>query len=352
MVYNKDGDNMKFPVTNLLNWYKQNQRTLPWREDTNPYHVWISEIMLQQTRIEAVIDYYNRFIEQIPNIKSLAQIDDQKLLKLWEGLGYYNRAHNLKKAAILIQEKYHGIFPNHYEDILSLPGIGEYTASAIGSISFSLKEVTVDGNVLRVYMRFFGKKDCVDDLKFKKQVRADLMHIIPNQSGDFNQGLMELGETICLPNGIPKCEECPIKEHCQTRKNRNFNEIPVKKKKSEKKIEKYSVLLFLWNDKVAIAKRKENDVLKNLYEFPNIPMIEEKNIKTYLINQHIDYDNFKIGPSYTHIFTHKKWDMNSYVIYLKTLISSYEFKTIYEIEQSIAIPTAFKPFLTYLKNNP
>ena len=178
----------------LLNWYQQNKRDLPWRKDQNPYHVWISEIMLQQTRIEAVIGYYDRFIKRLPSIQDLAQINDDELLKLWEGLGYYTRARNLKKAAIMIMEEYDGIFPNTFEQTMSLPGIGEYTASAIGSICFSLKEVTIDGNVLRVYMRLQNCYDNVDDLKIRRKVRNELQKIMPEEAGDFNQALMELGE--------------------------------------------------------------------------------------------------------------------------------------------------------------
>lgn len=339
---------MKFPVNELLDWYQKNYRMLPWRRDQNPYHVWISEIMLQQTRIEAVIQYYNRFMEQVPAIHDLATISEEKLLKLWEGLGYYNRAHHLKKAAMMIEQNYNGIFPNTYEDILSLPGIGEYTASAIASICFSLKEVTVDGNVLRVYMRYYGKKDCVDDLKVKKQVRNEFMKIIPEKSGDFNQGLMELGETICLPNGTPKCENCPISMECATRKREIWNSIPVKKVKKQKKIENYTVLLFFYDGKIAVKKRNSTGILKNLYEFPNIEKKNLNELKEYLKEENISYDQIKVGPNYTHIFTHRKWNMNSYVIFLNKK-PSFNFFTIEEMDTILALPTAFKPFLEWIK---
>ena len=254
----------------LLNWYQKNKRDLPWRKDQNPYHVWISEIMLQQTRIEAVIGYYDRFIKRLPSIQDLAQINDDELLKLWEGLGYYTRARNLKKAAIMIMEEYDGIFPNTFEQIMSLPGIGEYTASAIGSICFSLKEVTIDGNVLRVYMRLQNCYDNVDDLKIRRKVRNELQKIMPEEAGDFNQALMELGETICLPNGIPKCSECPLKNFCKSYQNDTYLELPIKNKKKDKKEEKYTILLFYYKSQFVLEKRKESGLLQNLWQFPNI----------------------------------------------------------------------------------
>lgn len=184
---------MKDVVDKLIHWYYINKRDLPWRRDKDPYHVWISEIMLQQTRIEAVISYYYRFMEVLPDISSLARVDEDQLLKLWEGLGYYNRARNLKKAAIIIMEKYDGKFPTNYEDILSLPGIGEYTASAISSICFSKKEVTVDGNVMRVFTRFWNDNSNISKDSTRKMIRRKLQEIIPDDAGSFNEGLMELG---------------------------------------------------------------------------------------------------------------------------------------------------------------
>lgn len=226
---------MKQIVKPLINWYYQNKRILPWRNDKEPYHVWVSEIMLQQTRIEAVIDYYQRFMESFPTIESLANADLDKLLKLWEGLGYYNRVKNMQKAAQVIQNEHQGKFPTSYPDILALPGVGEYTASAIASICFSLKEVTVDGNVLRVYMRVNNCYDNIDDMAVKKEVRKQLTQILPEDSGSFNESLMELGERICLPNGCPKCGECPIRSYCKAWKYDSFLELPIRKEKRRKK---------------------------------------------------------------------------------------------------------------------
>ena len=220
---------MQNKLTSLSTWYQENKRSLPWRVDKNPYHVWISEIMLQQTRIEAVIPYYQHFINNLPTIHDLACIEEDKLLKLWEGLGYYSRAKNLKKAAQIIESEYQGIFPKNYEEILKLPGIGEYTASAITSICFNQKEVTIDGNVLRVYTRFFNDNSNIDDVKVKKEIRKHLMNLIPNDAGNFNQGMMELGETICLPKGLPKCQECPLNQACLAYKKKTYQTLPQKK---------------------------------------------------------------------------------------------------------------------------
>lgn len=333
----------------LLNWYQQNKRDLPWRKDQNPYHVWISEIMLQQTRIEAVIGYYDRFIKRLPSIQDLAQINDDELLKLWEGLGYYTRARNLKKAAIMIMEEYDGIFPNTFEQIMSLPGIGEYTASAIGSICFSLKEVTIDGNVLRVYMRLQNCYDNVDDLKIRRKVRNELQKIMPEEAGDFNQALMELGETICLPNGIPKCSECPLKNFCKSYQNDTYLELPIKNKKKDKKEEKYTILLFYYKSQFVLEKRKESGLLQNLWQFPNIQgHLTKKQLENYLKENKIKFLKVKKSVSYTHIFTHKRWNMISYMVELDKNDYNMNWNDLKTLKEK-AIPTAFMPFLNELK---
>ena len=333
----------------LLNWYQKNKRDLPWRKDQNPYHVWISEIMLQQTRIEAVIGYYDRFIKRLPSIQDLAQINDDELLKLWEGLGYYTRARNLKKAAIMIMEEYDGIFPNTFEQIMSLPGIGEYTASAIGSICFSLKEVTIDGNVLRVYMRLQNCYDNVDDLKIRKKVRNELQKIMPEEAGDFNQALMELGETICLPNGIPKCSECPLKNFCKSYQNDTYLELPIKNKKKDKKEEKYTILLFYYKSQFVLEKRKESGLLQNLWQFPNIQgHLTKKQLENYLKENKIKFLKVKKSVSYTHIFTHKRWNMISYMVELDKNDYNMNWNDLKTLKEK-AIPTAFMPFLKELK---
>ena len=331
----------------MVEWYIKNKRNLPWREDNLPYHIWISEIMLQQTRIEAVIDYYKRFIKEIPNIESLASVEEDKLLKLWEGLGYYNRAKNLKASAIQIMNNYQGNFPTEYTEILKLPGIGEYTASAIASICFKEKQVTIDGNVLRVYTRFYNDTRPIDEVETKKNIREKLLAIIPENSGEFNQGLMELGETVCIPTGIPKCEICPLSKDCLAREKNTYLTLPVKKSKKEKIEEQYTVLLYKYLDLFAIYKRTETSLLHNLWAFPMLEkFLTLTQLKKYLKEQNIKYESITTGPNHCHIFTHKKWNMNSYIIEVSSIdnLSKYKWVNKKELEEKYAIPTAFQPF--------
>lgn len=257
-------------VKPIVKWYQEQKKILPWKQDKEPYHIWISEIMLQQTRIEAVKKYYTRFMKELPTIQHLAKVSDEKLLKLWEGLGYYNRAKNLKKAAIQIEENYKGQMPTSYAELLNLSGIGEYTAGAIASISYQEKVPAVDGNVLRVVSRVIASKDDVLLPETKKRITKKLLEIMPDESGDFNEGLMELGEKICIPNTIPLCEKCPIQQFCIANKENLINEIPVRIKKQKRKVEKRTVFIVKYKDEIAIRKREKTGILANLYEFPNV----------------------------------------------------------------------------------
>jgi len=341
---------MKEIVTPLLDWYQKNRRPLPWRQDKNPYHIWISEIMLQQTRIEAVKEYYKRFMKELPAVEDLANISEDELLKLWQGLGYYNRARNLQKAAQIITNDYQGIFPNCYEDILALPGIGEYTAGAIGSICFSLKQPAIDGNVLRVIMRLKNSYDNIDNIKTKNKVKELLLKIMPENSGDFNEAIMELGETICLPNTMPKCEICPLSSFCHANKNNTQLDIPIKEEKKTKKIEYYTVLVFIYKDKIAIMKRQENGLLHNLWQFPVIENIQtEKKLIDWLHMHTIEVDKIILGNKYQHIFTHKIWQNQIYIIYVNKTISQYTWTTLEQLEKEFALPTAFMPALEQYK---
>lgn len=340
---------MKEIVEPLLKWYQQNKRSLPWRGDLDPYHVWISEVMLQQTRIEAVIPYYERFMMELPTIFSLAEVEEDRLLKLWEGLGYYNRARNLKRAAEYIVKNFDGRFPDRFEDILFLPGIGEYTASAISSICFSRLEVTIDGNVLRVYSRLFNCYDNIDDGKVRKQVRSRLMKIIPEEAGDFNQALMELGEVICLPNGVPKCDICPLSNFCKSRSAHTFLELPVRKQKPMKKSQRYVVLLLICNGKVALHKRSDAGLLQNLWEFPNIPgMFEKEEVLQYLVDCSFDVQSIVPSISHTHIFTHLKWQMESFLVRVGKESLDYIWVDLERVVKEYALPSAFQPFLDVL----
>ena len=257
-------------VEPIVKWYQKQEKLLPWKQDKEPYHIWVSEIMLQQTRIEAVKKYYTRFMKELPTIHDLADVPEEKLLKLWEGLGYYSRAKNLKKAAIQIQENNHGKMPTSYVELLKLPGIGEYTAGAIASISYNEKVPAVDGNVLRVVSRVLASKEDVLLPETKKKITNKLLEIMPDEAGDFNEGLMELGEKVCLPNTVPLCATCPIQEFCMANKENLTNEIPVRAKKQKRKIENKTVFILKYKNEIAIRKREKTGILANLYEFPNV----------------------------------------------------------------------------------
>lgn len=329
-----------------IKWYQKNKRELPWRKEKNPYSIWISEIMLQQTRIEAVKEYYKRFLEQIPTIKALAKINEEKLLKLWEGLGYYNRARNLKKAAQMIQEKYKGEMPKKYEELVQLPGIGEYTAGAISSISYNEKVPAVDGNVIRVLSRVVGSQKDILENKTKKEFTQKLKEVMPEQAGDFNEGLMELGELICIPNGEPLCKKCPLQEICVAKNQKLTDLIPVRKQKKNRKKEKKTVFLLEYKGKVAIQKRNSTGLLANLYEFPNIhEKTTEKQIEEILQEWEISKKGKieKIGEHH-HIFSHVEWDMIGYKVQVKNKNKKFLWIDKEEILEKYPIPSAFVPF--------
>ena len=237
----------------LLHWYDYNKRILPWRENKDPYRIWISEIMLQQTRVEAVKPYFDRFMEVLPTVYDLAKVDDDRLMKLWEGLGYYNRARNLKAAAQTIVEEYGGQLPADYDKLLSLKGIGMYTAGAIGSIAFELQVPAVDGNVLRVLTRLWGDDSDILKDKTKKAMGRRVMEFMPeDRPGDFNQALIELGATVCVPNGQPLCDQCPWDTVCKAYKEDLIDQLPVKTPKKARRIEHKTVFLLECGEQIAI----------------------------------------------------------------------------------------------------
>lgn len=329
-------------VEPLLEWYRRNKRILPWREDKDPYHVWLSEIMLQQTRIEAVKEYYARFLKELPTIHDLAEVEEEKLLKLWEGLGYYNRARNLKKAAKKIEEEYQGKMPNTYEKIITLPGIGEYTAGAISSICFNEKALAIDGNVLRVISRIRASKKDILLPNTKKEIAEKLKVIIPEEAGDFNEALMELGEAICLPNGKPLCEKCPLQTYCIAKEKELTEEIPVREKKTKRKIEERSIFILQWQEKVALQKREEKGLLAGMYQFPNEEgKKNKKEIEKILKKWNLEPKKIqKIGEA-VHIFSHIEWHMTGYQIQVAQVNEVFQWVTKEQLEKDFALPTAF-----------
>lgn len=327
-------------VQPLLKWFETHQRELPWRKDKQPYHVWVSEIMLQQTRIEAVKKYYTRFMEELPNIESLSLVSEDRLLKLWEGLGYYSRAKNLKKAAQMIMEEYGGEFPRSYGEILKLSGIGEYTAGAIASVCFNEKVTAVDGNVLRVMARLSGSKENVLLPQTKEKFKKKLQKILPEQSGKFNEALMELGETVCLPNGLPLCRECPLVKYCVSYRDGLTSEIPVRIKNIKRKKEEKTVLILHCNGKIAIEKRTAKGLLSGMYQFPNFEgFCTEEELKAKWQPLKISF----LGKA-KHTFTHIDWYMQGYFLEIAEPLKEYLWVTLQELTEKYALPTAFQPF--------
>lgn len=338
-------DNLERIVTPLLKWYEEKGRILPWREGRNPYKIWISEIMLQQTKIEAVKKYYERFMNRLPAIHDLAEIEETELLKLWEGLGYYNRARNLKKAAILIEKEYVGEMPKTAEELKKLPGIGEYTAGAIASIAFDERVTAVDGNVLRVASRILGSKEDVLLPDTKKKMTKKIQKIMPEEAGKFNEAIMELGETVCIPNGIPFCEVCPLKEMCVAKEKDLVLEIPVRQKKGERKKEQITVFILLCDGKIAIRRREGKGLLAGMYEFPN----EREKMTVKQIEARVEEWNMVAGKVqkkaiHKHIFTHIEWDMIAYEIEVKEENKEFIWVEPKELEETYALPTAFAVF--------
>ena len=329
----------------LLPWYAANRRELPWRADREAYHIWLSEIMLQQTRVEAVKGYYARFLAALPTVEALAGCEDDTLHKLWEGLGYYSRVRNLKKAAQVVMERYNGVFPETYEQVLALPGIGAYTAGAICSIAFGQPTPAVDGNVLRLVSRLLDDPSPIDLPATKARVTAALAAVYPKEAGDFTQALMELGATLCGPNRKPECERCPCQGFCLGAQHGTAASLPVKSPKKEKRQEDRTVFIFRCADRYALEKRPNKGLLAGLWQFPNVA-------------GHLDTDQalaeaerWGLRPreihrevSRKHIFTHIQWNMKG--IYLETVEPSGPFQWLTEEEINIqaALPTAFRLF--------
>ena len=330
----------------LLAWYGENKRPLPWREDREPYHIWLSEIMCQQTRVEAVKAYYRRFLQQLPTISALAQCPEERLFKLWEGLGYYSRARHLKRSAEMICREHGGVFPADYDSIRSLPGIGDYTAAAIASICFELPCPAVDGNVLRVVTRLCASSSDISKESTKVEVRRALRPLFEGvSSGTLNQALMELGALICLPNHEPDCTHCPLLELCPSTSGL-WKDIPVKGGKKARRLETHTVLLLRCGDDWALRKRPPLGLLAGLWEFPNLPgsldaqaaldAAAEWDCRPISLRRHIEK---------THSFTHVQWELPAWVIECKNRASAFTWASIAEIQNRYSLPTAFRQFL-------
>ena len=353
--------NLQILIEPLLNWFAGHARVLPWREEPTPYRVWVSEIMLQQTRVEAVKPYFERFTKRLPDVEALAECPEDELLKLWEGLGYYNRVRNMQKAAIQVMEEHGGKLPADYEKLLKLKGIGSYTAGAIASIAYQIPVPAVDGNVFRILTRVSADDTDIMKPSFRSLLEKELREVMQGMEmpGAFNQALMELGATVCVPNGAPLCEQCPWNRLCLARKEGRIAELPVRTKAKARRIEKRTVLVIRDNDKVAIRKRPEKGLLAGLYELPNVEGRYSQDEIVHLVKE-MQLSPIRVQKleNAKHIFSHIEWQMEGYAV----LVEEAGFDTVAEkmaannlifvdaekSQEKYAIPSAFAAYAKYM----
>lgn len=350
---NKEKNVRKGPIISfqesLLKWFDQNARVLPWRDCPSPYRVWVSEVMLQQTRVETVKPYFERFVAEIPSIEALAEISDERLLKLWEGLGYYSRALNLKKAARIVMETYQGELPADRNELLALPGIGPYTSGAIASIAFGMFTPAVDGNVLRVLARISGHLGDIRSKSVKQDLEDLAVRLLPaNRPGDFNQALMELGAMICVPNGTPKCANCPVLKHCIAYKQELTNKIPFITPKAQRSLEQRTVFVILFQNRTAICQRPKKGLLAGLWEFPNMEgWLSKAECKARLEQWGIHAEKIQALAASKHVFTHLEWHMKGYVIHAKSIEQETGFFWVedQDLLNHYSVPSVFRVYL-------
>ena len=341
-------DRLEEMIADLLYWYRYHARVLPWREDPSAYHVWVSEIMLQQTRVEAVRGYYLRFLQELPTVRDLAECPEDRLLKLWEGLGYYSRVRNLQKAARTICDEYEGMIPDSAEQLRKLPGIGEYTAGAIASIAYGRPEPSVDGNFLRVISRVEGSREDIADPAVKKAMTDRLRPLMPeNESGALNQAIMDVGATICVPNGEPRCDECPLQHLCVAFHEDLTSQIPFKSAKKPRRTEEKTVFLVTYQERMVLHKRPEKGLLAGMWEYPNIEGTCSraqctKKLAELLQIQKESVRSIKMLPQAKHIFTHIEWHMNVYEAVISEPPSEeFVLATKEELADTYSLPSAF-----------
>lgn len=325
----------------LLRWYAAHRRDLPWRQTKDPYRIWVSEIMLQQTRVEAVKPYYERFLQTLPTVAALAEAEEETLLKLWEGLGYYSRVRNLQRAAKQIMEEHGGVIPADHAALLRLQGIGPYTAGAIASIAFGLPYPAVDGNVLRVMSRLAADPADISLPATKKEWEAHLTEIMPADAGAFNQALMEIGATVCLPNGAPRCEICPLRGECAAYRQNRATFYPVKAEKKPRTRVELNVFFCVCNGRIAVCKRPQKGLLSGLWELPN----GARETAPHILLREWGIEQAELTPmrGQKHIFTHVEWHMDCYYVRVSQKTdAALRWLTQAEAEEGFALPSAFK----------
>lgn len=341
-------------VRPLLDWYDANHRTLPWREKKDPYHIWISEIMLQQTRVEAVRPYFDRFIAALPTVHALAVCPEDRLLKLWEGLGYYNRVRNMQKAAIQVEEEYAGELPADYEKLLALKGIGDYTAGAIASIAWDIPVPAVDGNVLRIWARLTACEEDILKDKVKKEARRQLQKVMPGQrSGDLNQAFMDLGSLVCLPKGKSACGECPLRFACRAYDRGLVEQLPVRRKPKERSVKERTVLVVRDGERVALHRRDARGLLAGLYELPGLEGFQsETEILACLEKRQLLPLYMEKLQDAKHVFSHVEWHMKGYLIRVASLEEEVSGDWIFvdtdTVQREYPLPSAFRAYASYI----
>lgn len=335
----------------VLSWYMGNRREMPWREEPSPYRIWISEIMLQQTRVDTVIPYFNNFMEKYPTVESLAGSHEDELMKYWEGLGYYSRIRNIRETAVNIVSNYGGQIPETYDELLKLKGVGEYTAGAIASEAFGQKVPAVDGNVFRVFARLTAKEDDLRDLKFQKKLKEAVKSVLPeNEIGDFNQGLIELGALICIPKGSPKCGLCPVKDLCLSNKLDLQDKIPVKSKAKQRTVQEKTVFILQYQDKFAVRKRDDQNLLAGLFEIPNVEgfyTVDEARIVVEEMG--FTVSDLHMIKDRKVIFTHIEWILQGYYVHVENENEQYVFDTKENLIQKYTFATAFREYLNVME---
>lgn len=355
MKMEKMAGNLNNIVQPLLEWYRDNRRQLPWRDQNNAYYTWVSEIMLQQTRVEAVKPYFKRFIGELPDIQALAACPEEKLMKLWEGLGYYNRVRNMQLAAQTVVSAYGGKLPASYKQLLELKGIGNYTAGAIASIAYQIPVAAVDGNVLRVLSRITEDRQDIMKQSVRRQAEEKLQQVIPQECpGDFNQAMMELGAVVCVPNGPARCEDCPIAKFCLAYQHGTVEELPVKAPKKQRSLENRTVLVIQDGEKTVIQKRPKKGLLAGLYELPNLGgHLSRDEVLAEVERMQLEPLYIEKLPDAKHVFSHIEWRMTGYRIRVASLDTDREMPFIFaekkQSERQYAIPSAFKAYVKYMK---
>ena len=332
-------------VQPLLGWFQAHARALPWRADREPYHVWLSEIMLQQTRVEAVRGYYARFLAAAPDVFALAALPEAQLLKLWEGLGYYNRARKAQACAQEIAAR-GGVWPDTVEGLLALPGIGPYTAGAIASICFERPAAAVDGNVLRVCARVLDDATPIDSAAHKAALTAALSACYPaGHCGDFTQALMELGACVCVPNGAPKCALCPLQGFCRAKMNGSWDTLPVKEAKKPRRQEQLTVFFLSCGSRYAVRRRPDTGLLAGLWELPNTEgTLSAQQALSLLEQWGLQPEQLQKVIERTHVFTHVEWHMRCCYVRVAEPGGDFTWVDGAEFSRSIALPTAFRMF--------